>query len=687
MEKNFEYRLRLKGLNCANCAAKIEGKTKNIVGVEEADFNLSNEIFTLKIKENVDRVKLAKKVKQIVDETEPGVETLSIDEDVKDEKSYVELLKPVLILSGLILNINIEHKYKLIVFLFLYILVGYEVIFSAIKKIKNGDFLDEEFLMSIASLGALVIREYPEAIAVMLFYNVGEFFQDRAVDKSRNSIKSALELKPEYANIEVNGNVVKVRPEEISVGDFIIVKPGEKIPLDGEVIEGSSNLDTSMISGESIPKFVEEGDIVVSGCVNTTSLLKIRVTSNYENTTISKIVDMVENASARKSTTERLITRFSKIYTPIVVGIATLMALSPVTGILEWKDALFRACTFLVVSCPCAFVLSVPLGVFAGIGAASKEGIFVKGGNYLEALANIRELFFDKTGTLTKGKFSVVKVVGINVDENEVLKFAYSAERNSNHPVATAINSYYRGDTLEIENLDEIAGYGIKYEYDKKRVLVGSDKLLKKYNIEHENFEENGVVIYVVREDELLGYVVVEDALKSNILEDLKALKENGIKLTLLSGDKNKNVKKVAEELGIENFYGELLPADKVRILEDSIKNAKGKVAFVGDGVNDAPVLARADIGMAMGTIGSDIAIESADVVIMTDEISKILKGMKISNKTNNIVKQNISFALIVKFVVLVLGFFGFASMWAAVFADVGVTIIAIFNSMRALNS
>ncbi|MBL7575422.1 Cd2+/Zn2+-exporting ATPase [Peptoniphilus asaccharolyticus DSM 20463] len=685
MEKNFEYKIKLKGLNCANCAAKIEDKTRKLKGVATAEFNLSNQIFTLGLEENLDRDKLIKNVKEIVDETEPGVETLSMDEEFQTENSYAEIIKSAFVFLGLILNISVEHKYKFFVFLLLYLVAGYEVIFSALKKIKTGDFLDEEFLMSIASIGAFVIGEYPEGIAVMLFYSVGEFFQDRAVDKSRDSIQSALKLKPEYANIESNGELVRVSPSDISIGDVIVVKPGEKIPLDGEVIEGSSNLDTSMISGESLPRFVDVGDNVVSGCLNTTSLLKIRVHSTYENTTIAKIVDMVENASSRKSDTERLITRFSRIYTPIVVGIAILMALSPIVGILEWKDALFRACTFLVVSCPCAFVLSVPLGVFAGIGAASKEGIFVKGGNYLEALANINQLFFDKTGTLTKGMFTVTKVVSKKGTEEDILKLAYSAERNSNHPIARAIVSAYSGKAVEVEELREIAGQGIEYTYDNKRVLVGSDKLLNRYG-GNLSANENGVVVYVAEDDEVLGYLVVEDTLKNGVADDLQKLNAQGINLTLLSGDKIENVREVANELGIDNFYGELLPADKVRLLEENM-NSSGKVAFVGDGVNDAPVLARADIGIAMGSIGSDIAIESADVVLMTDEISKIIKGMKISKKTNSIVKQNITFALLVKFAVLILGFFGVASMWAAVFADVGVTIIAIFNSMRALNS
>ncbi|WP_455256868.1 heavy metal translocating P-type ATPase [Peptoniphilus asaccharolyticus] len=685
MEKNFEYKIKLKGLNCANCAAKIEDKTRKLKGVATAEFNLSNQIFTLGLEENLDRDKLIKNVKEIVDETEPGVETLSMDEEFQTENSYAEIIKFAFVFLGLILNISVEHKYKFFVFLLLYLVAGYEVIFSALKKIKTGDFLDEEFLMSIASIGAFVIGEYPEGIAVMLFYSIGEFFQDRAVDKSRDSIQSALKLKPEYANIESNGELVRVSPSDILIGDVIVVKPGEKIPLDGEVIEGSSNLDTSMISGESLPRFVDVGDNVVSGCLNTTSLLKIRVHSTYENTTIAKIVDMVENASSRKSDTERLITRFSRIYTPIVVGIALLMALSPVVGILEWKDAFFRACTFLVVSCPCAFVLSVPLGVFAGIGAASKEGIFVKGGNYLEALANINQLFFDKTGTLTKGMFTVTKVVSKKGTEEDILKLAYSAERNSNHPIARAIVSAYSGKAVEVEELREIAGQGIEYTYDNKRVLVGSDKLLNRYG-GNLSANENGVVVYVAEDDEVLGYLVVEDTLKNGVADDLQKLNAQRINLTLLSGDKIENVREVANELGIDNFYGELLPADKVRLLEENM-NSSGKVAFVGDGVNDAPVLARADIGIAMGSIGSDIAIESADVVLMTDEISKIIKGMKISKKTNSIVKQNITFALLVKFAVLILGFFGVASMWAAVFADVGVTIIAIFNSMRALNS
>lgn len=686
MENNSEYKIKLKGLNCANCTAKIENKVKQISDVKEASFNFSNEIFTVKTQEIVNYNYIFDNVKNIVNQIEPDVEVLRIDEEKEEQIDYFKIIKGSLVFIGLVVNSMIDYKFKFWVYLLIYIISSYEIYIKALKNIKEGEIFDENFLMVIASLGAFIVGEYPEGIAVMLFYSIGEFFQDLAVDKSRKSITEALNLKPESANIEKNGQVISVHPSDVNLGDIIIVKPGEKIPLDGVVVFGASTIDTSMLSGESLPKFVEVGDEILSGCLNTSSLIKIKVTENYENTTISKIVDMVENASSKKSRTEKTITKFAKVYTPIVVIIAILVAIiAPLLNILDWKDALFRACTFLVISCPCAFVLSVPLGVFAGIGAASKEGIFVKGGNFIEAMENIKNIVFDKTGTLTKGVFEVTDVVSKNFDKNEVLKYAYTAEINSNHPIATAITSYYNGDSLNISNLIDIPGRGIKYEYDGKEILVGNSRLMNEYGIDVKSIDANGILVHVVKDKVYMGCIVVEDTLKENISKDIQELKKQGINLALLSGDSNENVKAVAEQVGVNEFYGELLPIDKVNLFEKILNNSKGKVAFVGDGINDAPVLSRADIGIAMGSIGSDIAIESADVVLMTDEISKISQGIKISKKTNLIIKENITFALAIKFAVLILGLFGFASMWAAVFADVGVSILAIFNSMRAL--
>lgn len=688
MDRTFNYTIKLKGLNCANCTSKIEERTKLLENVKDASFNFTNEVFTVNLDKNADKENVFFNIKQIVNQIEPDVKVLKIDDKDEEKQDYSELIKSIVVFIGLILNIFINHEFKVPVFIVLYLVAGYDTYMGAIKNLKTKDFFDEKFLMTIASIGAFIIGEYPEGISVMIFYNVGEFFQDLAVEKSRKSISKALKLKPDYANIEVNGEIQKVNPENVNLGDIIIVKPGEKIPLDGQIIYGSSNIDTSMISGESLPRFVEVGDEVFSGCLNTSALLKIKTSSTYENTTFAKIVDMVENASSRKSNTEKTITRFSKIYTPIVVVAAILLGGgAPLMGLLEWKDAIFRACTFLVISCPCAFVISVPLGVFAGIGSASKEGIFVKGGNYLEALADIKNLVFDKTGTLTKGVFEVTKIVGKETDEKSVLKYAYAAEVNSTHPIATAIISAYNGEKLEVDELKEIPGHGIEYLYEGSRYIVGNSKLIKKNNIEFEEANDNGVIVYVLKDKILMGYIVVEDTLKTNISKDIIELKQNGINLTLLSGDKIENVAKTAEIVGIDEYQAELLPMDKVDFIEKILETQEGKVAFVGDGVNDAPVLARADIGIAMGAIGSDLAVESSDVVLMTDEISKILKGIKISKKTNSIVKQNIAFALIVKFVVLIMGFVGLASMWAAVFADVGVTILAIFNSMRALKN
>ncbi|SHH28190.1 Cd2+/Zn2+-exporting ATPase [Anaerosphaera aminiphila DSM 21120] len=692
-----EYTIFLKGLTCANCAQKIESETKKLQGVDDANFDFSTEKYNISLVPGTDREMVFKSVDDIVRKFEPGVEVRETLEEKKNKNFNIakhknEIIKFVAILALLVVNINlnIDNNIKIVIYLALYLIVGFDVLKSAVTNILSGEIFDEEFLMSIASIGAIVVGEYPEAVAVMLFYQIGEMFEDIALEKSRNSISEALSLKPDYANLLIGDEVVAVDPQEVKLGDIIFVKPGEKVPLDGVVLSGGGLVDTSAITGESIPQYIEEGMKIISGCVNKEALLKVRVESTYDNTTISKIVDLVENANTRKAPIEKFITKFAKVYTPIVVLLAVIITtIPPIFGILEFKEALFRACTFLVISCPCALVISVPLGMFAGIGSASKAGIFVKGGNYLEALSELSDIVFDKTGTITEGVFKVAEInTASSISEDELLRLAAIGEKNSTHPIARAIASGAHNLDTSAEILDflEVAGKGVSYKLNGSLILVGNKKLLTENNIEMPLTNDSlGVRVYVAKDDEYLGEIIVSDKLKENIEVDLRELENKGITLTMLSGDTEKNVSEVAKKVGIKNYFGGLLPAEKVSKLEDVLKNAKKKVAFVGDGVNDAPVLALADVGIAMGAIGSDYAIEASDIVLMTDEISKISQGIKISSETKKIIYQNIIFALGIKVLILILGAFGMATMWAAVFADVGVTIIAVINSMRAL--
>ncbi|RVU55373.1 heavy metal translocating P-type ATPase [Anaerosphaera multitolerans] len=693
-----EYTIYLKGLTCANCAQKIESETKKLFGVKDANFDFSTEKFNISMVAGTSRNNVFNSVDDVVRRLEPGVEVLETLDEVKKKKSLGilqykdQLIKFLVVFLGLIINtkLDINNTLKFSVYIILYLIVGFDVLKSAFKNILNGEVFDEQFLMSIASIGAIVVGEYPEAVAVMLFYEIGEMFEDIALERSRDSISAALTLKPDYANLLVGEEVVSVDPKEVEIGDIIFIRPGEKVPLDGIVLSGSGLVDTSAITGESVPVYLEEGQKIISGSVNKDSLLKVKVESTYDNTTIAKIIDLVENANARKAPIEKFITKFAKVYTPIVVLLAVLLTtIPPIFGILEFKDALFRACTFLVISCPCALVISVPLSMFAGIGSASKYGIFVKGGNYLEALSELSDVVFDKTGTITKGVFEVTEINPTgNLSKNELLRLAAIGEQNSTHPIARAIVSNAHNLDINEETVEftEIAGKGVSYKLKNQLILVGNKKLLIDNNIDVTSESKViGVKVYVAKDSEYLGEIVVSDKLKDNIKEDLRNLESEGIRLTMLSGDTEDNVTEVAKEVGIKNYYGGLLPTDKVNKLEEMLKTSKEKVAFVGDGVNDAPVLAMADVGIAMGSIGSDYAIEASDVVLMTDEISKISQGIKISKGTKKIIYQNIIFALGVKFIILILGALGIATMWAAVFADVGVTVIAVINSMRAL--
>ena len=605
------------------------------------------------------------------------------------------LTKIIISLILFLIAILIPFKSNFInkgLYIIAYLIVGLEIVWKAIRNIFRGNVFDEHFLMAVATIGAFAIGEFPEAVAVMLFYQVGELFQDYAVDKSRRSITSLMDIRPDIAFVKRGENIEKVSTEDVKIGENIVVKPGEKIPLDGIIVEGSSMVDTSALTGESVPKEITVGDEVLSGCINENGLLTIKVEKEFGESTVSKILDLVENASNKKSKSENFITKFAKYYTPTVVIIAILLAIIPpfVLNLGEFTEWLYRALTFLVVSCPCALVISIPLGFFGGIGGASKTGILVKGSNYLEALSNTEIVVFDKTGTLTEGVFDVQKVEAIGVSKEELLKYATYAESNSNHPISLSLKKAYNNEINQnsILNTEEIAGRGIISNIEGREVLIGNNKLMEEKNISYKPCNEIGTILYVAIDNKYAGYIVISDKIKKDSFKAIKTLKENNIKETvMLTGDKKEVGEKVANELGLDKVYAELLPDGKVEKVEELMKDKseKGKLIFVGDGINDAPVLALSDIGVAMGGLGADSAIEAADVVIMTDEPSKIGTAIKISKKTMKIVKQNIVFAIAVKVLVLILTAFGIGNMWEAVFADVGVSVLAIINSLRAL--
>ena len=597
-------------------------------------------------------------------------------------------------------NLNISNVNKeilstiqIVLYIISYIIVGFDVIKEAVINIFHGEFFDENFLMSIATIGAFVIKEFPEAVAVMLFYQIGEYFQSSAVKKSRKSIASLMDIRPDYANLKVDGKIEKISPEKIRIGDIIVVKPGEKVPLDGIVIDGNSMLDTSALTGESVPREIKVNDHILSGCINLNGVIEIKVEKEFGESTVSKILDLVENATNKKAKTENFITKFSKYYTPIVVFLALIIAFIPPiitkSDMLEW---VYRALTFLVVSCPCALVISVPLSFFSGIGSASKKGILVKGSNYLEILSKTEIAVFDKTGTLTEGVFEVQKIANEDwIGEKELLELATYCESYSNHPISVSIQRAYKKeiDKTKIVESKDVAGKGIISKIDEKEIACGNHKLMEMIGIKNiEKIDEIGTVIYVAINKKYAGYILISDKIKEDSKKAIQLLKKSGIKRTImLTGDNKEVAEKVNQSLQLDEVYSELLPVDKVNKVEELLKNKneESKLAFIGDGINDAPVLARADVGIAMGGLGSDAAIEAADIVIMTDEPSKIATAIKISRKTLKIVYQNISFALIVKIGVLILSAFGLTSMWSAVFADVGVTVLAVLNSFRAL--
>ena len=602
------------------------------------------------------------------------------------------IIGAALLATAVLLNFNNEWL-QIALFIISYIIVGGDVVKRAVKNIFKGQVFDENFLMSIATIGAFFIGEYPEGVAVMLFYQVGELFQSYAVGKSRKSIASLMDIRPDYANVKKGDELVKVDPDEVQIGDIIVIKAGEKIPLDGKVIEGSSMIDTSALTGESIPREVEVGSDILSGCININGVITAEVTKEFGESTVSKILDLVENASSKKSNSEQFITKFARYYTPVVVIIAVFLAIIPPLVIdgATFSDWIYRALAFLVVSCPCALVISIPLSFFGGIGGASKKGILVKGSNYLEALAETEIVVFDKTGTLTKGVFNVQEIHPEGVSKEELLELTAYVESYSNHPISLSLKRAYSKeiDNGRISDVEEISGHGVIATVDGKKVMAGNIKLMKMMDIPYFKGELIGTAVHVAVNNKYIGYIVIADEVKPDSAQAIKELKAANIKqIVMLTGDNKSVGSKVAKELGVDKVYAELLPADKVEKLEElfSQKSTKGKLAFVGDGINDAPVLARADIGIAMGGLGSDAAIEAADIVIMTDEPSKIATAMKISKKTLKIAHQNIVFAIGIKIIVLILSAFGITTMWAAIFADVGVTIIAVLNAFRALN-
>lgn len=597
----------------------------------------------------------------------------------------------ILLIIAALLPLDEKSLLRLAAFLVPYGIIGWDVLWKAIRNIKNGQVFDENFLMAVATIVALAVKEYPEATAVMLFYQIGELFQSVAVGKSRKNIASLMDIRPDHANIEVDGKLVEADPEEIEQGQLIVVKPGERIPLDGTVIDGTSSVDTSALTGESVPRTVRVGDSVISGCINQSGVLKVEVTKEYEDSTVAKILDLVENSASKKAKAENFITKFAKYYTPAVVISALLLALLPplVTGD-NWAMWIHRALIFLVISCPCALVISVPLSFFGGIGGASKKGILIKGGNFLEVLANAEIIVFDKTGTLTKGVFEVDEIHPHGIDEDKLLELAAYAESYSDHPIAHSISTKYGRETdrNRISSNEEISGHGIKAVIDDHEICAGNSKLMDKMGVEIVHCDKAGTMVHISDNGQYSGHIVIADKVKESAQSAIKRLKARGVKQTvMLTGDSSSAADAAMKELGLDKAYSELLPADKVEKVEQLLeeKSPKGSLVFVGDGINDAPVLSRADVGIAMGSLGSDAAIEAADIVLMDDDPEKIALAMDISKRTLKIVYQNIIFALGVKFIVLLLGALGIANMWLAVFADVGVSVIAILNAMRAM--
>ena len=729
MGNDKTFKLTLLGLDCANCANKIEDRVNRLQFVEEATLNFSTSQLTVLIKESHFKLEAIQEITKIVKQLEPDV---TVKENVSGEvfrknqcchgncsshdehqshthqsnhedvsllskvggaiKEQIWLLIGVVIFLAVTL-FQLDGLVEVVLYLISYLLIGGKVLITACRNIIRGEVFDENFLMMVATVGAFLIGEYPEAIAVMLFYEIGELFQSYAVNRSRQSITSLLDIRADHANLVTEFGTEEVAPEVVSVGDYIVVKPGERVPLDGEVVEGQCYLDTSALTGESVPRLVSVGEAILAGCINTNALVKVRVTKVAGESTVARILELVENASSKKAQTEKFITKFARVYTPIVVLLAILIAIiPPVIFQANFSTWLYRALSFLVVSCPCALVVSIPLGFFAGLGGASKQGVLVKGGNYLEALTHVDTIVFDKTGTLTKGVFKVTEVKALNMNEESFIKLAAYAESQSNHPIAKSIVEAY-GQSIDenlVSHYEEVAGKGVKVIVNNQQVLIGNATLMKEANLEVLSVDVIGTIIHMAVDQNYVGYMVISDEIKETSKAAIAKLKQQGVsQVVMLTGDHESIAKKVANELGVDKVYAELLPHQKVEHVELLLANqSKDKnLVFVGDGMNDAPVLARADIGVAMGGIGSDAAIEAADVVLMEDDPMALVKAIHKAKQTSMILYQNIIFALGVKVLVMILVACGLATMWAAVFADVSVTILAVINSTRALKS
>ncbi|MEE0426301.1 MAG: heavy metal translocating P-type ATPase [Turicibacter sp.] len=735
MGNDRTFKLTLSGLDCANCANKIEDRVNRLELVEEANLNFSTSQLTVLIKESALKTDVITEIKRIVKQLEPHVvveERVSTQvvhkssccggscsshteshhgqaghshehshktlDNESSSKVFSFIKENAWLLLGVIIFLAI-HTFKpvgileVVLYGVSYLLIGGKVLLTAFRNITRGEIFDENFLMMVATVGAFAIGEYPEAIAVMLFYEIGELFQSYAVNRSRKSISSLLDIRADHANLVTESGTKEVAPEAVSIGDLIVIKPGERVPLDGEIIEGECYLDTSALTGESIPRLISVGEEILAGCINTNALVKVRVTKVAGESTVARILELVENASSKKAQTEKFITKFARVYTPIVVLLAVLIAIiPPFVFQVNFSTWLYRALSFLVVSCPCALVVSIPLGFFAGLGGASKQGVLVKGGNYLEALNHVETVVFDKTGTLTKGVFKVSQIKPVNMNEAEFIELAAYAESQSTHPIAKSIVDAYTQviDTTVLSQYEEIAGHGVKVFVGDKEVLIGNAKLMQRANIGTANVDAVGTIIHMAVDQIYVGYMVIADEIKENSKAAIAKLKQLGVsKVVMLTGDHEGVAKKVAAELGVDEVYAGLLPHQKVEHVEEILahKTKDKNIVFVGDGMNDAPVLARADIGVAMGGIGSDAAIEAADVVLMEDDPMALVKAINKAKQTSTILYQNIIFALGVKILVMILVACGLATMWAAVFADVGVTILAVMNSTRALKS
>lgn len=686
MKKEYE----LRGIDCGNCAAKIERAVNQLEQVESATVNLIAQklILETKSEDGID-----KEIIDLVDAIEPGIEVISEkkEEALPEKRDWAkELLLAVMILFAFGFFLPEEYFWiRLVYYLTLYIIIGHKVLIKMVQNIQRGNLFDENFLMSIATLGAFLLGEFPEAVAVMLFYQIGEYFQDKATSQSRQSIARLMDIRSDKAWRLEGGETVQVDPETVRVADHILVKPGEKVPLDGLVREGRSILDTSALTGESLPRGIGVGEDITSGVINLTSPLVIEVSKTFSQSTVNKILELVENASNKKAETERMITRFSRVYTPVVVGIAFLLAsLPPLLGLGEWSTWLYRALTFLVISCPCALAVSVPMSFFGGLGGASKLGVLVKGGNYLEALAKLDTVVFDKTGTITKGIFAVDTVVNAEGIEDNILYLAAHLESYSNHPIANSIRTAYGQEVDEnrVSQITELPGQGMSGRIDGRQLYLGNARLMEVQGIAYPAIDSTGTVLYLAEDSHFLGYFLITDQVKETSIEALKDLQAVGIKKTvLLSGDRQAVVDEFAQQFAFNDAFGDCLPQDKVSTFEEILTQSQQAVAFVGDGVNDAPVLARADVGIAMGGLGSDAAIESADVVLMDDDLGKLPQVIRLAKKTVRIARQNMTLAIVVKLIFLVLSGLGISNMWEAIFADVGVTLLAVWNALRTL--